>query len=235
MEPIVTKEFEKMDFKKIKEKYLKLHPDVNPQASLYGYNYDEKFDDKIINYDFYETKIGGIQSGTELTYYNNSPFMIIREFYSNGNIKQKGLYIIKGDYYKGIWYYYNEKGDLTNSIDYDTYFKFSWEDVALFMNENSIEINLGKPKSENIFVEIRNNSYRMSPASFDSNYGKDPSEFLWTITWKQRNRPSNEYTEISLDGITGKMGYRKKYTVAEEPGDEGTETIEYFNLPKDKK
>lgn len=233
--PIVTSEFEKMDFKKIKEAYLKLEPQQNPEASLYGYTYDETFENKIINHDFYETKKEGIKGGTETTYYSNSPFMIKKQFYPNGNIKEKGLYIVNGDFYKGVWYYYNEKGDLTHSINNDIFFKYTWEDVALFMKENDIQIYLGKPKGDVKWASINSYVTKKFPESSVKSSVQIASEPLWTITWRKIGSSLNDYTEVSLDGTTGKMGYRKKYTIADEPGDEGKEEIEYFNLPKDKK
>ena len=236
--PTVTSEFEKFNFEDNKQKYTKTELGVITDTGSYkGFTFELEITTNNYNIVRNYSKLdnGKIQSVYELIYYNNSPFMIRKDFYANGNIKQKGLYIIHGDYYKGTWYYYNEKGDLTNSIDNDVFFKYTWEDLSTFMKENDIQISLGKPKGENILTRIYSNPTKLFPESSIKEIGQVLPTPLWTITWRKPTRPQNEYTEVSLDGTTGKMGYRKKYTVAEEPGDEGTEEIEYFDISKDKK
>lgn len=236
--PDVSSEFERFDFEENKNKYTKEDLVlITDYGSVKGHLFilNINVNNKIVVKSFSKLENNEIKSINELTYYNNSPFFIRKEFYVNGNIKEKGLCIINGDFYKGTWYYYNEKGDLIHSINNDAFFKYSWENVVEFIKENDIVLSLGKPNGEVKFSSIKSTPTKLFPESSVKDSGQVVSIPLWTITWRNPGSSLNDYTEVILDGNTGRMIRRKKYTIAEGPNDKGTEEIENFELPQDKK
>lgn len=230
--PNVNSNFEKFDFQKTKEKYLqdlKKRGDLqNPKANAYSYNYTEKIEDgKTIYRDYFEVrnkkniKEFGESYPLEVIYDDNSPFAIKKTFYPNGNIKEKGLFIVSGNFYKGIWYYFDESGKLIHTIDNDKLFGFSWEEVEKFMTENKISMPLG-----NAYVHGKTIIERSSTLLYPKSSERDvPQKSLkaWEITWKGEER--NQYYSVTLDGDSGKILYKKKYWAEEEPGDNVPEPI----------
>lgn len=227
--PTVNSSFETFDFKTTIEETLKDPGKAaalkNSEAKEKGYSYEGKLDEnKSIHRSFFEimgkNKKFIIKPGEyhplEVIFYNDSPFAIRKTFYPNGNIKEKGLYIVSGNFHKGVWYHFDESGKLIHTIDNDKIFGFSWEQVEKFMEENKIPMPLG-----NTYVHGKTTIYRGSPLLYPQSSVINPifksEKKLWSITWK--GEKWNQYFEVVLDGDTGKMLYRRKYWAAEEPGD----------------
>ncbi|KMQ61257.1 hypothetical protein ACM39_17725 [Chryseobacterium sp. FH2] len=232
--PNINSNFETFDFKRTREETLKIPSQAaalqDSEAKEKGYYYEGKLDENRSIYRSFFEIMGenkkfiikpGEYDPLEIIYYNNSPFMIQKTFYPNGNIKEKGLKIVKGNVYKGTWYYFDENGKLTHTIDNDKLFGFSWEDVEKFMEEQKIPMLLGNANHSG------NSINRWSPLIYPQSSEKDSTQKagrkLWRITW--RGDSFNQYFEIVLDGDTGKMLTRKKYWVKEEPGDNVPEPI----------
>jgi hypothetical protein len=76
----------------------------------------------------------------EYIYPQDSLFIIYSEYYNNGVIKERGERYYQGRWKKGIWKYYDQGGELIESIDEDISFKYTWEDVLSFTKKNSIDI-----------------------------------------------------------------------------------------------
>ena len=227
--PNVNSNFEKFDFQKTKDEYLKnlkKKGDLqNPEAKLYSYSYTEKIDDnRTIYRDYYEVrnkkdiKQFGESYPLEITYYNNSSFKIRKFFYPNGNIKEKGLYIVSGGFNKGIWYYFNQDGKLTEITDYDKKFKYSWEEVEKFMEKNKIPMPLG-----NIYIHGKTKIYRSETSIFNHSSDLKKNASIWSIIYK--GDEYNQYKEIILDADTGKILIKKTEWMAEGPGDNVPEPI----------
>lgn len=223
--PIVNSDFEKFNFQKTKVEYLanlKKRGDLqNPKADSYSYYYDEKIENRIINKYYNETKKDGVIYATESIFYDNSPFVIKKTFYPNGNIKEKGLYILQGNVYKGIWYYFDENGKLTHSIDNDKPYKFRWEDIEKFMIDHNIPILLGY-KDKFGSTEVNRTSALLFPASSVTDATLTTEKAVWTISW--RGETFNQYYSATLDGENGKILYRSKYWLSQE-GEEVPEPI----------
>lgn len=228
--PTVNLNFEKIDLQKIKDSYLN---QLNSKGNLINnseiantYDYEEKINNKTTKWYLYEIvdkkyeKEFGKGYATETIYYDNLPFFISKTFYSNGNIKEKGVKIVSGNVYKGIWYYFDESGKLIHSIDNDKIFDFSWEDILKFMTENRIPIQVGNSNHG------RNSINRFSPFIFPQSSEKDSTQKynkpIWNVTY--RGDTFNQYYDLILDASNGKMLYRKKYWISEQ-GESVTEPI----------
>ncbi|ANF51910.1 hypothetical protein A0O34_15940 [Chryseobacterium glaciei] len=226
--PTINSNFEKFEFQKTKEKYIKTDLISSENDKVYNgtsYKLEEKIDNRHVIKYYGLLENGKIINPYELTYFDNSPFEIRKTFYPNGNIKEKGLYILQGNVYKGIWYYFDENGKPTHSIDNDKAYNFRWEDIEKFMIENKIPILLGY---KNKFGSTEVN--RASPLLFPESSVKDAAltveKPMWSIIWK--GETFNQYYMIVLDGNTGKILYRKKYWVSEEGENVPEPIIENF-------
>ncbi len=223
--PTVNSNFEIFDFQKDKEKYtqtgLAYYDEKSNGYTGTSYKLEEKTENHTTIRDYGLLDNRRIIDPYEFVYYNNSPFMIQKTFYPNGNIKEKGLKIVNGNIYKGIWYYYDENGKLINTIDNDKIFGFSWEQVEKFMEENKIPMMLGNDYHRGISMN------RWSPLLYPKSSERDNTQKagrnLWEITWK--GEEWNQYYSVVLDGDTGKMLKRTKYWVSEGPGHHVTDPI----------
>lgn len=233
--PNVNSNLETFDFQKTKEETLKIPSKAaglqNPDSKISSYSYTGKLDDnRTIYRSYYEIrdkkniKEFGESYPLEIIYYNNSPFIIQKTFFPNGNIKEKGLKIVKGNLYKGTWFYFDEKGKLINTIDNDKLFGFSWEQIEKFMEENKIEMLLGNGNHGHSSIN------RVSTLLYPKSSEKEaPQSILkaWGITWK--GEEWNQYYSVVLDGDTGKILKRTKYWVSEEGEDVPEPIIEDFS------
>lgn len=74
--------------------------------------------------------------GTDIYIYpKHKYYRVVKEFYNNGSIKEKGLQF--GYVNIGIWEYYNEEGKLIKTIDEDKKFNpnFSYNDILDYLHE----------------------------------------------------------------------------------------------------
>ena len=65
-------------------------------------------------------------------------------FYKNNNIKMKGLFfnsLGSRGFQKGTWYEFDEQGKLIKEIDYDKFYKFTFEDILKFCEREKIKIS----------------------------------------------------------------------------------------------
>ena len=112
--PVVTKEFEKFEFKNY-DSSKGVNRVILPDGTYQEYD-SQSPDGYVVT----------IQP-------NNSCFMIIKKFYKDGNIMEKGLMINSGDSKKGNWYYFDKQGRLLREEDNDLPFKFTFEDLFNFL------------------------------------------------------------------------------------------------------
>ncbi len=117
-------------------------------------------------------------------YPNNSVFSIVKLFYKNGNIREKGIQFNNGSEY-GIWYKFDESGKLTEEENTDEGYQFSWDDVVEYCKKNKIKLAEGYPKGgwqTEIFKET------------------DGAQNIWKITYQVAGELLNE---VTLDSNTG--------------------------------
>lgn len=71
-----------------------------------------------------------------------SYFSLLKLYYPNGNIREKGFTYVH--YFpSGVWYEFNEYGDLIREVDYDAPFTFTFDGVLKFCGENNIPVVKG--------------------------------------------------------------------------------------------
>ena len=120
-------------------------------------------------------------------YYSASPFVLVKKYYHNKNIMEKGFIINSGSYKKGIWYYFDSLGNLSNQIIEDKSAKFSIEQLLIFLKNKSIPITNG-------FIEngIHTKIY------FDINI----KPTYWVVEYLFT---TNKLKKITIDAQTGKI------------------------------
>ncbi len=175
--PVVTNEFEKFEFKNY-DSSKGVNRVILPDGTYQEYD-SQSPDGYIVT----------IQP-------NNSCFMIIKKFYKDGNIMEKGLMINSGDSKKGNWYYFDKQGRLLREEDNDLPFKFTFEDLFNFLKKEKIPLAVGRIQG-GFHTQINNNP--------------DPKETWWEVRWlKDKSRMPNVIEEIRINGISGKVISRKQ-------------------------
>jgi hypothetical protein len=142
-----------------------------------SYEFDGK-DDRVMQFSYQDGYV------EEITY-PDKLFKLTKDFYKNGYIKQKGLEFIKGGFMKGTWQFYDASGNLTHETNYDSWYKFSWEDVQHFLQMN----NATMPNVINI-----------------TRTWKEGEKRVWVISYKATpDKNGNFIRTVKLNGETGKI------------------------------
>ncbi len=118
--------------------------------------------------------------------YPQGYFTVIKMFYKNMKIKEKGISFNNGSEY-GIWYEFNEEGKLIKTINTDEGYDFSWKNVITFCEEKEIPLTKG-------FKEF---------AGFQTRILKreENGKKVWVISYLLP--VGDKIKEITLDGKTG--------------------------------
>jgi hypothetical protein len=118
-------------------------------------------------------------------------FRLVKIFYLNGNIKEKGLFINSGDFKKGFWYYFNETGNLIEEEDNDRFFPYTFDDLVKYLTSEHIPLTMG-------FIE---NGFHTSIRSLVNDQGT-----FYLVKWlKDTSGMPNKIEEILIDGRSGKV------------------------------
>ena len=99
------------------------------------YQYEDYLDDNIIISISGDSESG---YGKNLKFKKDSSFEYGYSYYPSGKIRIYGVQYISF-FKKGTWYWFSEAGDIEKYEDYDAPYKFSWEDVKLFLKEHKIK------------------------------------------------------------------------------------------------
>ncbi|WP_375605399.1 hypothetical protein [Flavobacterium davisii] len=177
IEPIVTKDFEKFnqnDFLYLKEE----------QKNIFrGF-------DKEKNYIEMDKTNGEI---SYLKMYNNSYLTLSMMYYSNGNIKRKGVGF-NNWFCKGTWYEFSEDGKLIKETNYDEPYKFTFEKILQFCEKEKIPLTKGP---------ITNGVHSQINRTYDEKFKQN----VWYVSWFKQT----DLIEIFvLDGESGKL-LEKRY------------------------
>jgi len=192
----VSGDFEKLDLNELKAKASKSHgikvlPDRKTvDIEVYDYQFLAENGDNI---GFSGDNYGDYRLEQRIS---NAYFNLIKIYHQNGNIKSKGLEfnVFYGTFKKGTWYSFNSEGKLTSTIDYDTHFKFTFEQLILFLEQEKIPLKKG-PITQNpgYLTSIK----RAVP---------DNQSPVWQISWL---KASDKIEDIVISGITGKVISRR--------------------------
>ncbi len=175
--PLVTKDFEKFDF---------VHYD-----SIKAYS-ERNLDDGT--HVVYEEQSNGYIKKISIS---DSYFMIIKRFYKNGNIAAKGLSINNGDFFNGVWYYFDEAGKFVGEVNYDTPFVFTFENLLNYLQSQKIPVTMSSDK------------YGLPTRIYREIIDQVP---IWKIEWmKDTTNIPNTIEQINIDGKTGKILSKKDW------------------------
>ncbi|SOS55911.1 conserved hypothetical protein [Tenacibaculum finnmarkense] len=121
-------------------------PTIDGSFEAFDIETFEKNPTRIINLeDKTIDRTSSVTSFQEVIYFSNSPFSILKAYYLNGISKMKGVLFNHGSLgiQKGIWYEYDQKGNLINEKNFEEGYTFTWEDVLNYCVTNNIPITLG--------------------------------------------------------------------------------------------
>lgn len=126
-------------------------------------------------------------------YPHNAYFKLIKSFYPNGNVRQKGVMFNDGAKY-GVWYYFDEEEQLTKQENTDEGYKYGWIQLIEDCKEKKIPLMKGKPTSGGIKTEIHKEVLE----------GKR----VWRISYLDQK--TNKYLEVILSGLNGEEVSRRE-------------------------
>lgn len=117
----------------------------------------------------------------------DSYFIIIKQFYENKNIKEKGVIFNSGYFKIGIWYYFNESNQLIKEENCDLDFTFSFQELFDHLQKNNIPVTKGH-------IELYSGHHTSITKRIDSN------KSMWIVNWLKE--PQLE-EEIYINGNNG--------------------------------
>lgn len=109
----------------------------------------------------------------------NTSFIKSYRYYPNGITKFKG-WLYPQNFFCGIWYFYNEKGELEREMNFDKPFLFTWDDLLLFCDQKGIDISKT--------ISIKRNTDSLTP--------------FWELLWRNKK---DQILYLKLNGKTGKI------------------------------
>lgn len=182
-----------------KSSNIKIEIPINPKT-MQTYT-TEKFDienyfkhsNKISRTYEYETNNGKIMetdfdnSFMKVLTPKGSLFTTQKEYYKSGPLKSKWETFGDRGFIKGIRYEYDEKGKLIKAEDYDKPFKFTWEQVKKYV-EQDLKLDFFKDE-----VNINNNN------------GLSGGKPTWDINFKGNYKDVFGVYYITLDGTSGEL------------------------------
>jgi hypothetical protein len=117
----------------------------------------------------------------------NAFFTTHKEYYKNGALKTSWQAFINNGFIKGNRYEYDLKGKLIKAEDWDKPFKFTWEQVKKYI-EQDLKLDLLKD-------EVKVNNY-------DGLSGGKPT---WDVNFKGKYKDIFGVYYITLDGTNGEL------------------------------
>ncbi|WP_326981329.1 hypothetical protein VUJ46_13800 [Chryseobacterium sp. MYb264] len=175
--PIIDDKFEKFDIEKFKKESIRGSYVVKVE------NFTIRQDSQNPGY-------------LEELYKDDDYFILDKFFYENGNIKKKGISFNKGSSI-GIWYHYNEEGNLTKQEDTDFGYLFKPEDIVEYCKKNNIELSKGYHERNGYQTRIYKNEVD----------GKK----VWLISYINSLNKQDKEIKLILDGQTGKEIKREEF------------------------
>lgn len=181
---------------KAKNKSLYIMPDIDNKFEKFDsvkYNSRSNLDSRVLRENKSDACYLEMDKDNTYGWYGmtlkDSYYRTTKIYYPNGNIKKKGLSANTGNFQKGVWYEFDEQGNLIKETDYDQPFTFTFEDILKFFEKHGIKINKGPILQStswhnDIFRDIQN------------------GHPLWRIEYLKK---ADLVEVIKIDGITGKV------------------------------
>ncbi|MEN9919419.1 MAG: hypothetical protein RL662_1855 [Bacteroidota bacterium] len=185
----VDNKFEKLDID-----WLEKNGEQRNMGDNFNYQYQLESDIGLLNIS--GSKIYGYN---RLEYFNNSLFKIVKLYYPNGGIKEKGWMFNDSETKKGTWYEFDNHGKLTKTTDYDKLTEYKFEDAIRFCELENIPLLKGYIQPS---TGLHTNISRY--------YDEKTASYQWYIEWLK-----NFYLmeKIILDGKTGRVLHREEIEV----------------------
>ena len=121
-------------------------------------------------------------------------FYLYKEFYGNGNLKQKGDVFKKGDFQSGIWIKADSNGNKVDEIDYDKPYRLKVESIFEILKQHKIPFTM-----EDKFNSIRRAVVASHP--------------IWIVEWKV---VEGRIERVEIDDATGKITKQDYYELTED-------------------
>ncbi|PTX62347.1 hypothetical protein C8N46_103447 [Kordia periserrulae] len=146
--PKTNNKVEKIDlnlFSKKQESFLSVNKKyknidtvyVNKRSSSYSEHDANR--NTLVYYSGNLKKDGTVENISGYDYSINPIFPVYKSFHNNGNIKTKGVVCWFG-FDIGVWYHFDENGNVIKTIDYDEGFDFTYQQVFEFCEERGIPL-----------------------------------------------------------------------------------------------
>lgn len=181
-------------FEKLNIDWLEKNGQKRNMGNSFSYLYESETDREVVQ--IYGSRKKGY---SKFQHFSDSYFKLIKYYYPNGNIKEKGWMINNSQTKRGVWHEFDENGKLIKSTDFDTVSEFTINDVFRFCRLENIPVEKGyvRPSTGNHtiinrFYDDANKSYR------------------WYVGW-MKNYELRE--NIILDGKTGRVISREDVEV----------------------
>jgi hypothetical protein len=120
-------------------------------------------------------------------------FITYREYYPDGSLKLRGDIYRKDSFQKGIWRYYDAKGRLTKTTDFDKPYTYIWAQLSAWLKHEKIT-----------YAKIQNINRKQL---FEGKY-------VWYVLWEKKAGGTGE--QLTIDGIIGKVLERKQVNIGKE-------------------
>ena len=141
-------------------------PEVNDQFEtfdpyLYLTNKDtSNISFRFSNDDFFYEQYGYGNGYTTAIYPHDSYFQIVKNYYTDGKIKEKGVAFHTG-HPVGMWYLFDESGILVDCKNTDAGYSFTYEDVINYCHSNEIALTRGYVSPEWLPNQDSQTRYRL--------------------------------------------------------------------------
>lgn len=132
----------------------------------------------------------------EAHYFNHSYFIILKNFFKNSIIQNKGVAFTEGSPI-GTWYHFDESGNLIKEENTDEGYDFGPLDVVKYCEKNNIKLPKG---------------YQTSGYQTDVYKREIDGRKVWVISYALSINKQSYVDEITLDGKTGKLLNKQRNT-----------------------
>jgi hypothetical protein len=123
----------------------------------------------------------------------SSLFEIYKTFHANGFLKQRANLFVKGRFFGGLEYVFDETGNLVSEINHDRDYRFTLENILRLLEKTKIDVN-----------DVRTRIDRADTTKPDAFEAP-----VWVIRWSENDGGQIEVLE--LDGATGNVLKRSSY------------------------
>lgn len=120
-------------------------------------------------------------------------FITYSEYYKDGSLKLRGDIYRKDSFQKGVWRYYDAKGHLTKTDDFDKPYAYTWEQLSAWLKLQKIT-----------YVKIQNINRKQIA----------DGKYVWYVLWEKKAGGTGE--QLTIDGVTGRILERKQVNIGKE-------------------